>query len=137
MTAGMTAGMSAGMVLAIALLAGIGAPARYVVDRWVTDRAARLPWAPFPWGLLVVNASGSLIAGLVLALASGTAQTVLLVGLCGAFTTFSGFGWDLTRLWGQARAIFWATLGAMPAACLAAFLIGWGSGHMLASECLR
>jgi len=129
--------MSADLILGIAVAAGIGAPARYLVERLVTDRTARLGQLEFPWGLLVVNATGSLIAGLVLALASGSAQTVLLVGLCGAFTTFSGFSWDLSRLWGQARQIFWVTLGGMPAACVAAFLIGWGSGHMLASECLR
>lgn len=129
--------MTAGMVLAIALAAGIGAPARYLLDRFVTDRTAHRPWGAFPWGLMVVNASGSLIAGLVLVLASGAVQTVLLVGLCGAFTTFSGFGWDLGRLWGQARAAFWAFLIAMPVACIAAFVIGWGSGHMLIGESLR
>lgn len=123
--------MTMGVVLAIALAAAVGAPARYLLDRWVTDRTANLPWAAFPWGLLVVNASGSLIAGLVVVLADGTTQVVLLVGLCGAFTTFSGFGWDLSRLWGQARTVFWATLVTMPAACVAAYFIGWGSGHLL------
>lgn len=129
--------MNAGTILAIALAAGIGAPARYLIDRYVTNRTARRRWGAFPWGLTVVNASGSLLAGLVLVLASGTVQVVLLVGLCGAFTTFSGFGWDLSRLWGQARSAFWATLIAMPVACIVAFCIGWGSGHMLIGESLR
>lgn len=124
--------MTANTALAIALAAAFGAPARYLVDRWVTDRCANLAWAAFPWGLLVVNASGSLVAGLVLALGSAWTQTVLLIGLCGAFTTFSGFGWDLTRLWTRMRPAFWATLLGMPAACLAVFAIGLGLGRALA-----
>lgn len=139
--------MNASLALGIALAAAIGAPARFLVDRWVTQAwAARRvnsgrrpdtggpagPWSAFPWGLLVVNALGSLIAGSVLVLASSMAQTVLLVGLCGAFTTFSGFGWDLARLWQHARASFWTALMVMPTCCLAAFGLGWGFGYSLA-----
>lgn len=135
--------MNASLALGIALAAAIGAPARFLVDRWVTRAwaARRLrpdsggpagPWPAFPWGLLVVNALGSLIAGSVLVLASSMAQTVLLVGLCGAFTTFSGFGWDLARLWQHARASFWTTLTVMPTGCIAAFGLGWGFGYALA-----
>ncbi len=139
--------MNASLILGIALAAAIGAPARFLVDRWVTQAwaARRLrserrpgtgdpidPWSAFPWGLLVVNALGSLIAGSVLVLASSMAQTVLLVGLCGAFTTFSGFGWDLARLWQSSRASFWTALAVMPTGCIAAFGLGWGFGNALA-----
>lgn len=76
------------IVLGIALAAAIGAPARLLIERRMTD-----PNDPnaFPWGLLVVNVSGSALAGIVAALVTGDLRTVLLVGLCGAYTTFSGF----------------------------------------------
>ena len=38
-------------VLLVAAGAAVGAPLRYVVDRWVQTRLG----AAFPWGTLVVN----------------------------------------------------------------------------------
>lgn len=52
------------------------------------------------WGLLAVNVAGSLLAGWV----AGTGRldqmwsTVILVGLCGSLTTFSGFSVFMMRL---------------------------------------
>jgi fluoride ion exporter CrcB/FEX len=60
-----------GTVLAVAAGGAVGAPLRYLVDRLVTDRvtasaAGRAAGASgralFPWGLLVVNVLGSLLA---------------------------------------------------------------------------
>lgn len=113
-------------VLAVALGGAVGAPLRYLLDRWVTRRVAGPgPARAFPWGLLVVNVLGSLVAGVVLAATTGDLRTLLLVGLCGAFTTFSGFGWETTRLWSTARAAFWAAVTLLPVACVAAFLLAW------------
>lgn len=124
--------MNTGLALAIALAAAVGAPARFLLDRWVTDRFANLVWSDFPWGLLVVNSLGSLVAGLALVLATPAVATVVLVGLCGAFTTFSGFGWDLSRLWQHRSWRFWAAVVVMPAACIAAFMLGSGLGNLVA-----
>jgi CrcB protein len=112
----------------IALIVGAaaGAPLRHLVDVWVTDRtAARSTVRPFPWGLLVVNVSGSAIAGVVLALTTGDVRVLLLTGFCGAFTTFSGFAWEADRLWNIARSWFWAAVVVMPVACIGAFLVAW------------
>ncbi|GDX32050.1 hypothetical protein LBMAG15_09840 [Actinomycetes bacterium] len=110
-------------VLAVTFGAAIGAPMRYLIDRWLTARTAGPGGvAQFPWGLLTVNVVGSAIAGPVLALTTGDLRLFLLVGLCGAFTTFSGFGWDANRLWSGNRKVFWVTIIAMPVACTAAFL---------------
>jgi CrcB protein len=123
-----------GTVLAVAAGGAVGAPLRYLVDRLVTDRVTRSTAeraagasgpALFPWGLLVVNVLGSLIAGVVLASTSGDLRMLLLVGFCGAFTTFSGFAWETDRLWPDARRQFWLTVICFPVACVAAFLVAW------------
>lgn len=138
--------MNTSLALAIAAAAAVAAPARFLVDRWVTNAWtsgrrmtgwSKEPWVLLPAGLLVVNTVGSLIAGVLLVIGSSGLQTVLLVGFCGAFTTFSGFGWDLARLWSGARGVFWTFLIAMPAACIAAFQLGWAFGHAVCAECLR
>ena len=123
-----------GTVLAVVAGGAVGAPLRYLVDRSVTDRvtarmSARAAGASgaalFPWGLFVVNVVGSLIAGVVLAATTGDLRVLLLVGFCGAFTTFSGFAWETDRLWPEARAMFWLAVVAVPVACVAAFMIAW------------
>lgn len=106
----------------IAIGAAIGAPLRYLVDRSVTSRARG---AAFPWGLFTVNVIGSAVAAVVLATTSGELRLLLTIGVCGAFTTFSGFGWEAVRLWSTARTAFWATVVGMPLACTAAFMFAW------------
>jgi fluoride exporter len=126
-----------GIALGIALAAAIGAPARFVVERWVTDRAVRRAsagparwWAMFPWGLLAVNAVGSAVAGASWALMAGGAARVVLVGFCGAFTTFSGFGWQVVHLWRQDRRACALAIIAMPTACIVAFLLAQRIAHL-------
>lgn len=114
------------LVLAIALGGAIGAPLRYLLDLVVTRRVAGAgSWRAFPWGLLVVNTLGSALAGVILAASTGDLRTLLLVGFCGAFTTFSGFGWEATRLWPTQRSAFWAAVLVLPSASVAAFWLAW------------
>lgn len=121
-------------VLAVAVGGALGAPLRYLVDRRVTDWVTRSASEQsvgasgavlFPWGLLVVNLLGSLLAGVVLASTSGDLRIFLLVGLGGSFTTFSGFAWAIDRLWPEARTIFWLAIVSVPLACVAAFTVAW------------
>lgn len=112
--------------VAVAVGGAVGAPLRFLLDRWITERTAgATPPSMFPWGLLAVNATGSAVAGVALALTTGTTRTLLLVGLCGAFTTFSGFAWESERLWTVARSTFWWAVVVVPAACFAMFLAAW------------
>ncbi|WP_353987175.1 fluoride efflux transporter FluC [Ruicaihuangia caeni] len=80
-------------LLAVALGGGFGALARFAVTRAVRS----------PWGVLIVNAVGSAVAGVVLALARGgglddAATTALIAGFAGGLTTFSTFGVETLEL---------------------------------------
>jgi fluoride exporter len=74
---------------AVAVAGGLGAGARFVVDRAVTRRATG--WAP--WGTWTVNVSGSFAAGVIGGLAAGRLPDEVAVvaagGFLGAYTTFS------------------------------------------------
>ena len=125
------------MWLAVALGAAIGAPMRYLVEVAIQVRVLRLGRTAaartgFPWALLIVNAAGSAVAGLVVG-AAPMARTALLVGFCGALTTYSGFAAHLDLQWRADRAGAWISIIVMPSACVAAFfaaralaqLVGW------------
>ena len=68
-----------------------GAIARYLVDGAVADRTG----GGFPWGTLVINATGSFVLGLLFALTAERAilpadiRGPLMIGFLGAYTTFS------------------------------------------------
>jgi CrcB protein len=71
--------------------AGIGGVARYGIGRMMATQSST-----FPWNTLLVNITGSLLIGLLAAMAQGrglSAQTqaFLIVGICGGYTTFSAF----------------------------------------------
>lgn len=86
--------MSPILFAAASLAGGVGAALRYFVDLGV----ARLVGTRFPWGILLVNISGSFALGLVLALLPDTAF-VLGAGFLGGYTTFSTAMFDTVALW--------------------------------------
>ena len=81
-------------ILLIVIGAAIGAPLRYLTDRFVQSRHDSV----FPWGTLTVNVTGCLAIGLLAAAFSGSAivredlRLFLFVGVLGGYTTFSAFG---------------------------------------------
>jgi len=88
--------------IAVGLLGGAAAGARYVVDFEISKRVA----GPFPLGILLVNLSGALVLGLLAGFAlDGAALTIVAGGGIGSFTTFSTWILDSHRLGvgGQAR----------------------------------
>lgn len=78
----------------LSLAGAAGVLARY----WATEALARRYGEAFPWGTLAVNLTGCFLAGLLFQLLQervllGDAwRAALLVGLLGAFTTFSSYG---------------------------------------------
>ena len=95
--------------LLVALGAAVGAPLRYLTDRWVQARHA----TGFPWGTFVVNVTGSFVLGLVVGAAAPPAVLALLgTGFCGALTTYSTFGYETVQL-AAGRSRLMAALNAM------------------------
>ena len=88
------------MTVVLVILGGaVGAPLRYLVDRWVTAHTG----GTLPWGTLAVNVAGSFALGVLAASAPEWLLTLAGVGLCGAFTTFSTFGFETVRLLERGR----------------------------------
>ena len=109
--------------LAVALVAGVGAVARYLADTAI-QRGHR---STFPVGTLTINVIGSFVLGLVTGLAThhglGSRTAIIVgVGFCGGFTTFSTWMWEslvLTRS-GAVRAAAANMLGSVALGLLAA-----------------
>ncbi len=79
----------------VVLLGGVGAVARFLVDRSISARLGRL----FPYGTLVVNLSGAVLLGLVTGLAlSSNASLLAGTATVGAYTTFSTWMFETQRL---------------------------------------
>jgi CrcB protein len=86
-------------LLLVAVGAAVGAPLRYLVDRAIQARHD----AVFPCGTFTVNVTGSLILGALAGAAAahdvpGSLNALVGVGLCGALTTYSTFGYETIRL---------------------------------------
>ncbi len=116
--------------------AGVGANARYWLGRWVQSRLG----AAFPWGTFAVNASGSLLIGLVLGVIlrfemSQRWQLLLVVGLLGGYTTFSSLSYETCQLL-RARAYGWAFANSFGSLAIgvAAAMVGEALARALVGE---
>lgn len=112
----------------VALGGAVGSVARALV-------ALALP-SRFPWATLLINAAGSCLIGWLMARigaaepeAGARMQSLLVVGFCGGFTTFSTFSWQTLdqMLKGQwAAAVANVLLSVL--LCLAAVWLGYRLG---------
>jgi len=71
-------------LLPFILGAGIGAPLRYAIDKFLRAKYV------FPVGILIANVIGSFILGY-------NNTNYFIMGFCGAFTTWSAFMIDVDR----------------------------------------
>jgi len=103
----------------------VGAEARLGVEQLVPHAAQG-----FPWSTLIVNVSGCLAVGAVIAVlvarsSHPLARPFLVVGVLGGYTTFSGYTVDAVRLVDAERGAFAvAYLGGTLLLALAAALAG-------------
>jgi fluoride exporter len=87
------------LAFAVALVAGVGAVCRYVVDHVIQHQHDSV----FPVGTFTINVTGSFVLGLTTGLVthhglSTTAATVIGGGFCAGFTTFSTWMWETIAL---------------------------------------
>lgn len=115
---------------------GLGGVARYVSGLWITRWAA----SGFPFSTLFVNVLGSLVIGILASLTKsgdswlsqpGT-QALLVIGLCGGFTTFSSFSLQTLELI-QAEKFLSALINIIAncVLCLVFTWIGYMAGQLL------
>jgi CrcB protein len=101
------------LALAVALAAGIGAVARYLLDQLVQHHTR----GEFPYGTLLINVSGSLLLGVStgLAMHHGLPEDAALVigtGFAGGYTTLSTWAWETLAL-AEAGELLQAALNAL------------------------
>ena len=87
--------MSTGAWIAVAVLGGAMAIARFALDAVLSDH----PVQPFPLGILAVNLLGSFALGIAAGAGlGGETLTIVAGGATGSFTTFSTWMLDSERL---------------------------------------
>jgi fluoride exporter len=111
----------------ISLGAILGANLRYFLSKLVT----RYSDAAFPYGTLLINVTGSLLLGFFLiwtterVLADPLWRSLVAVGFCGSYTTFSSYAFETMAYFEQGHwTMFAANILANNLLCLGAVLAG-------------
>ncbi len=114
--------MSWTLALAVAVGGAIGAPLRLFIDTRVmltlSKGQSQGQHVGFPWGLLAVNALGSLFIGIAYASIDGHWRALIATGACGALTTYSSYALFINRAWSENRKAVWQAVIAMPVVCI-------------------
>ena len=125
---------SAKDILVISLGAIFGANARWVISRYL----AKVIGPVFPYGTLAINVAGSFVVGFFMIWASERVlldprwRLLIVVGFCGAFTTFSSFAFETTAYFQQGQwALMMANFVSNNLLCLAAALGGMALARAL------
>lgn len=122
------------VILGVAAGGSLGALSRYGVDTWVERRTD----AVFPWATFLINVSGCLAVGFVIAAlvdrhrAPQWLRTALVLGFCGGYTTFSTFAQEaLDLLETDKAAVALAAIAANVLLGLAAVFVGLRLGRLV------
>jgi CrcB protein len=119
--------------LAICAAGAVGTGLRYLLSSWF----ARHSTPGFPWGTLVVNATGCfLLAAVVQAgaahLIPAPYRPVIAMGLLGGFTTYSSFNQDTLAHAGEGNwLVAGANLGGTVVVCLLFGVLGTAAGRLI------
>lgn len=117
----------------VSLAGSLGAMTRFVLDGHIKSRHSN----EFPWATFIINVSGSIILGFVSGIllthkGFADSETIIGVGFCGGYTTFSTASFETVRLLERqdyTRAIGNAAGGLVSATLAAA--IGFALGQLL------
>ena len=92
-------------ILVISVGAIFGANARWVISRYL----AKIIGPVFPYGTLAINVAGSFIVGFFVVWSTQRVlldprwRLLIVVGFCGAFTTFSSFAFETMAYFEQGQ----------------------------------
>ena len=94
-------------LVALSFGAVVGALARFTVTHFSSELSHH---HGFPYGTLIVNVTGSFLAGFVLAYThrnghDDIVRIALVTGFCGAYTTFSAFSYETMEYFRQGAAL--------------------------------
>ncbi len=121
-------------LLVISIGAIFGANARWIISRW----AAKILGPVFPYGTLFINVAGSFIVGFFMiwsterVLLDPRWRLLIVVGFCGAFTTFSSFAYETMAYFEQGQwALLFTNFLSNNLLCLGAALAGMALARVL------
>src|SRR5262249_35193739 len=122
-----------GAMLESSLWIALGGAIGTVMRFWLAELVGRIVESPFPWATVITNITGSFVIRLYATppaperplLAGPVARQFVIVGICGAYTTFSAFSLQTLTLaqdgdWLRAG----VNIGASVVLCLAAVWLG-------------
>ena len=114
-------------ILVISIGAILGANARWIISRY----AARVLGPTFPYGTLFINVTGSFVVGFFMIWATERVlldprwRLLIVVGFCGAFTTFSSFAFETMAYFEQGQwLLMFTNFASNNLLCLGAALAG-------------
>lgn len=100
----------------------LGVTSRFAIDSWVAKYAFS-----FPIGTLFINIAGCFLAGYLFGLGlqkdigANPVRLGIIVGFCGGFTTFSGFGLQFMQLLNDGKVLHAIAYGTgSPVLCILA-----------------
>jgi CrcB protein len=130
------------MTIRAYLWVAIGGALGTIARVWLSGAIAERYGHAFPWNTLVINVSGSLVIGIIAALADSQSRVLLspeirqflMFGLCGGFTTFSSFSLQTLNLLRDREWLYaFYNAAASVILCVGAVWAGYVLGSMFTS----
>jgi CrcB protein len=124
------------LYLAVAIGSALGGVGRF----WLSGAVAERFGQTFPWGTLIVNATGSFVIGLFVALTGPEGRVLagprfsqfFVAGVCGGYTTFSSFSLQTLNLAREGQFLHaGANVLLSVALCLLAVWMGHSIGQIM------